>query len=177
MKLIAYKSTRLCLEEKAKEFKKVAEYSHQHQEKYFNSAISRYYYSMYIRIMQMCRTFDNRKNNGNANNANVNNFMTHQLTVRKFHQEITGYITFNKSLNLDDKLSIFKLLGQLESCCILRNTADYKEDTIRPKDVKLLKETLDLFDSVYPVLLKIAEIEKYERNDVDGKSNNKPVSK
>lgn len=43
-----YKSTRLCLENKSKEFEKVGWYSH--EKEYNNSAVSRYYYSMFIRV-------------------------------------------------------------------------------------------------------------------------------
>ena len=48
-----YKNTRICLENKSKEFEKVEVYSH--EKEYNNSAVSRYYYSMFIRVSYIYR--------------------------------------------------------------------------------------------------------------------------
>lgn len=161
MGIIKVRNTRLCLEQKAEEFRKVGEISHTHEEKYFNSAVSRYYYSMYVRIMQICKTLEGSQNTS----QNRGNFETHQATIRKFTKNIRIYLSLTKDLDQTERYNIDVFLTDIQECCDLRNKADYKIKPILPKDVKLLRKTLDLFDRIYPVLLKIARIEEIEGDD------------
>lgn len=161
MGIIKVRNTRLCLEQKAEEFRKVGEISHAHEEKYFNSAVSRYYYSMYVRIMQICKTLEGDQNAI----QNRGNFETHQATIRKFAKNIRIYLSLTRDLDQTEKYDIGEFLTNLQECCNLRNRADYKTKPILPKDVKHLRNTLDLFDRIYPVLLKITRIEEIEGDD------------
>lgn len=76
-----YKSTRLCLENKSKEFEKVGWYSH--EKEYNNSAVSRYYYSMFIRVSYVYKGIVRYTDTG---------LNSHQRVLSQLKKMIEGFI-------------------------------------------------------------------------------------
>ena len=150
-----YKSTRMCLESKSIEFEKVGIYSH--REEYNNSAVSRYYYSMFIRVSYIYKGVAGYTNTGLG---------SHQGVISKLKKIVEDYIAEKQNLDSEIGGKISRLFARLELCCNYRNTADYKEAELTKSNVNYLRNTLLMFNSLYEIILEICGIIIKERDDV-----------
>ena len=153
--MILYKSTRMCLESKSIEFEKVGIYSH--REEYNNSAVSRYYYSMFIRVSYIYK--------GVAGNIGIKKD-SHQSVIKQVKNQILIFIFEKYHSNSEIEKEIKEVFTRLELCCRYRNIADYKEGKLTINNVNYLKKTLLMFNNIYETILEICGIIKEEREDV-----------
>ena len=150
-----YKSTRLCLENKSKEFEKVGWYSH--EKEYNNSAVSRYYYSMFIRVSYIYK--------GIVGNMNTNKD-SHQSVIKLLKNQILVFIIKKYAPNSEMEKATKEVFVRLELCCRYRNIADYKEGELTINNVNYLKKTLLMFNDIYEDILEICGILKKEKGDL-----------
>ena len=150
-----YKSTRLCLENKSEEFEKVGRYSH--EQEYNNSAVSRYYYSMFIRVSYIYKGVRGYANTG---------FNSHQGVLSGLKGYIENFIIQKQYLDLETGKKISELFIRLELCCNYRNIADYKDIELTKNNVKYLEKTLLMFNNLYGIIIEICGIMKNERDDM-----------
>ena len=150
-----YKSTRLCLENKSEEFEKVGRYSH--EQEYNNSAVSRYYYSMFIRVSYIYKGVRGEINTGKD---------SHQSVIKHLKNQILTYVIKKYCSNSEMEKIIKELFARLELCCRYRNMADYKEEDLTVNNVTYLKKTLLMFNNIYDDILEICGIIKKEGDDV-----------
>ena len=150
-----YKSTRLCLENKSKEFEKVGWYSH--EKEYNNSAVSRYYYSMFIRVSYVYKGIVRYTDTG---------LNSHQRVLSQLKKMIEGFILEKQYLESGTGKKISELFIRLELCCNYRIIADYKDIELTKNNVNYLKKTLWMFNSLYEIILEICGIVKKEGEDV-----------
>ena len=90
---MSYKSTRIFLENKSKEFEKVGSYSH--IKEYNNSAVNRYYYSMFIRVSYIYRNLKGYINTGES---------SHQSVIKQLKNHILDFVD-----KKEDWKSVFKI--------------------------------------------------------------------
>ena len=150
-----YKSTRICLEGKSEEFEKVGVYSHENE--YNNSAVSRYYYSMFIRVSYIYK--------GVSGSTSVG-LNSHQKVLNQLKRWIEEIFAKKQYSDLEIGKKISELFIRLELCCNYRNIADYKEGELTQNNVNYLKKTLLLFNNLYEIILEICGIIKKERDDM-----------
>ena len=145
---------RIALEKKSKEFKKARKILMMQNIPHYNSAAGRYYYSIYIRIMQLIRILNKINNIEDRKDS-------HQYTIRLFNQSLQQEIAPKMSVKNQHK--VFSLINRLENCSKYRIKTDYKEVFLNINNVNFLKKTLNLFDEIYDETLEVLEIEKYEK--------------
>ena len=149
-----YKDTRIALEKKSEEFKNAGNVLMNRDIPHYNSAVGRYYYSIYIRIMQLMRVLDKINNIEDRKDS-------HQYTIRMFNQSLQREIIPKMSeANIKKSKT---LIRRLEDCAKYRIDADYKEVSLNKSNVNFLKNTLDIFDEIYSDILKILNVEQYEK--------------
>ncbi|BBM52179.1 hypothetical protein JMUB3935_1157 [Leptotrichia trevisanii] len=145
---------RIALEKKSKEFKKAGKILMMQDIPHYNSAAGRYYYSIYIRIVQLMRILNKINNIEDRKDS-------HQYTIRLFNQSLQQEIAPKMSVKNQHK--VLSLINRLEDCSKYRIKADYKEVFLNINNVNFLKKTLNLFDEIYDETLEVLEIEKYEK--------------
>ena len=121
---------------------------------HYNSAAGRYYYSIYIRIVQLMRILNKINNIEDRKDS-------HQYTIRLFNQSLQQEIAPKMSVKNQHK--VLSLINRLENCSKYRIKTDYKEIFLNINNVNFLKKTLNLFDEIYDETLEVLEIEKYEK--------------
>jgi hypothetical protein len=145
---------RIALEKKSKEFKKAGKILMMQDIPHYNSAAGRYYYSIYIRIVQLMRILNKINNIEDRKDS-------HQYTIRLFNQSLQQEIAPKMSVKNQHK--VLSLINRLENCSKYRIKTDYKEVFLNINNVNFLKKTLNLFDEIYDETLEVLEIEKYEK--------------
>ncbi|BBM57133.1 hypothetical protein JMUB4039_1111 [Leptotrichia trevisanii] len=145
---------RIALEKKSKEFKKAGKILMMQDIPHYNSAAGRYYYSIYIRIVQLMRILNKINNIEDRKDS-------HQYTIRLFNQSLQQEIAPKMSVKNQHK--VLSLINRLENCSKYRIKTDYKEIFLNINNVNFLKKTLNLFDEIYDETLEVLEIEKYEK--------------
>ena len=145
---------RIALEKKSKEFKKAGKILMMQDIPHYNSAAGRYYYSIYIRIVQLMRIWNKINNIEDRKDS-------HQYTIRLFNQSLQQEIAPKMSVKNQHK--VLSLINRLENCSKYRIKTDYKEIFLNINNVNFLKKTLNLFDEIYDETLEVLEIEKYEK--------------
>ena len=145
---------RIALEKKSKEFKKAGKILIMQDIPHYNSAAGRYYYSIYIRIVQLMRILNKINNIEDRKDS-------HQYTIRLFNQSLQQEIAPKMSVKNQHK--VLSLINRLENCSKYRIKTDYKEIFLNINNVNFLKKTLNLFDEIYDETLEVLEIEKYEK--------------
>ena len=76
-----YKDTRIALEKKSEECKNAGNRLMALDNPHCNSAVGRYYYAIYIRIMQLTRVLNKVKNTGDKKDS-------HRYTIRMFNKTL-----------------------------------------------------------------------------------------
>ena len=150
-----YKDTRIALERKSEEFKNAGNILMALENPHCNSAVGRYYYAIYIRIMQLTRVLNKVKNIEDKKES-------HRLTIRMFNKTLQQDI-IPKITKEDVQEKALLLVGRLEKCSDYRLKADYKDDFLEVNNVNYLKKTLDIFDEVYNEILEIMDVENNEK--------------
>jgi hypothetical protein len=168
-----YKDTRIALEKKSEEFKKSGEILYKLEKPHLNSAVGRYYYSIYIRIMHLSNLLGFKLNNNqNSENFEKNDGL-HQQTIDFFNIKLERALNpddekekerVDKILTSEEKKELKKLLRRLRKLCGIRNKADYNEKSVEDGDVSQLKSNLTRFEEKYDKIIKILNIEKIEVN-------------
>ena len=148
-----YKDTRIALEKKSEEFKDAGNMLMASGNFHCNSAVGRYYYAIFIRIIQLTRVLNKIQNIENKKDS-------HQYTIRIFNKTLQNDIIPKMITEMQEKA--FSLLRRLEKCSDYRLQADYKEIFLETNNVNYLKKTLDIFDEIYNEILKIIDIENNE---------------
>lgn len=149
-----YKDTRIALEKKSEEFKNAGNILMALENPHCNSAVGRYYYAVYIRIMQLTRILNKIKNIEDKKDS-------HRRTIRMFNKTLQQDI-IPKIMKEDVQEKALLLAGRLEKCSDYRLKADYKDDFLEVNNVNYLKKTLDIFDEVYNEILEIMDVENNE---------------
>ena len=149
-----YKDTRIALEKKSEEFKNAGNVLMALDNPHCNSAVGRYYYAIYIRIMQLTRVLNKVKNIGDKKDS-------HRYTIRMFNKTLQQDI-IPKMIKKDVQEKALLLVGRLEKCSDYRLKADYKDDFLQVNNVNYLKKTLDIFDEIYDEILEIMDVESNE---------------
>ncbi len=150
-----YKDTRIALERKSEEFKNAGNILMALENPHCNSAVGRYYYAIYIRIMQLTRVLNKVKNIEDKKES-------HRHTIRMFNKTLQQDI-IPKITKEDVQEKALLLVGRLEKCSDYRLKADYKDDFLEVNNVNYLKKTLDIFDEVYNEILEIMDVENNEK--------------
>ena len=150
-----YKDTRIALEKKSEEFKNAGNILMALENPHCNSAVGRYYYAVYIRIMQLTRILNKIKNIEDKKDS-------HRRTIRMFNKTLQQDI-IPKIMKEDVQEKALLLAGRLEKCSDYRLKADYKDDFLEVNNVNYLKKTLDIFDEVYNEILEIMDVENNEK--------------
>ncbi|WP_455044985.1 hypothetical protein [Leptotrichia trevisanii] len=145
---------RIAFEKKSKKFKKAGKILIMQDIPHYNSAAGRYYYSIYIRIVQLMRILNKINNIEDRKDS-------HQYTIRLFNQSLQQEIAPKMSVKNQHK--VLSLINRLENCSKYRIKTDYKEIFLNINNVNFLKKTLNLFDEIYDETLEVLEIEKYEK--------------
>jgi hypothetical protein len=145
---------RIAFEKKSKKFKKAGKILIMQDIPHYNSAAGRYYYSIYIRIVQLMRILNKINNIEDRKDS-------HQYTIRLFNQSLQQEIAPKMSVKNQHK--VLSLINRLENCSKYRIKTDYKEVFLNINNVNFLKKTLNLFDEIYDETLEVLEIEKYEK--------------
>ena len=94
-----YKSIRLCLENKSKEFEKAGEYSR--EKEYNNSAVSMYYYSMFIRVSYIYKGIAGYAGSG---------LNSHQRALNQLKKRIEDFIVEKQYFDSETGEKISKLI-------------------------------------------------------------------
>ena len=149
-----YKDTRIALEKKSEEFKNAGNILKALENPHCNSEVGRYYYAVYIRIMQLTRILNKIKNIEDKKDS-------HRRTIRMFNKTLQQDI-IPKIMKEDVQEKALLLAGRLEKCSDYRLKADYKDDFLEVNNVNYLKKTLDIFDEVYNEILEIMDVENNE---------------
>lgn len=149
-----YKDTRIALEKKSEEFKNAGNILMALNNPHCNSAVGRYYYAIYIRIMQLTRVLNKVRNIEDKKDS-------HRYTIRMFNKTLQQDI-ISKMIKEDIQEKALLLTERLEKCSDYRLKADYKDDFLKVNNVNYLKKTLDIFDEVYNEILEIIDIENNE---------------
>ena len=150
-----YKDTRIALEKKSEEFKNAGNILMALENPHCNSAVGRYYYAVYIRIMQLTRILNKIKNIEDKKDS-------HRRTIRMFNKTLQQDI-IPKIMKEDVQEKALLLAGRLEKCSDYRLKADYKDDFLEVNNVNYLKKNLDIFDEVYNEILEIMDVENNEK--------------
>ena len=145
---------RIAFVKKSKKFKKAGKILIMQDIPHYNSAAGRYYYSIYIRIVQLMRILNKINNIEDRKDS-------HQYTIRLFNQSLQQEIAPKMSVKNQHK--VLSLINRLENCSKYRIKTDYKEIFLNINNVNFLKKTLNLFDEIYDETLEVLEIEKYEK--------------
>lgn len=166
-----YKDTRIALEKKSEEFRESGEILYNLDKPHFNSAVGRYYYSLYIRIMHLSKILGFRRDDNQSLEKSQQINGIHQQTIDFFNMKLEQALEpneekererINKILNPEEKKELKKILRRLRTLCGIRNNADYSENSVEDGDVKQLKTNLEKFEEKYGKIIKILNIENIE---------------
>lgn len=129
----------------------------------FNSSVGRYYYSMYVRVMQISNILDKESENKNDNNEQNSNEKedTHKHTIDSFVKKVKEAIK-KERISEKEKKEIIKTLEKLRLFRGFRNRADYSEKSVGEEQIKQLKYHLEKFNGFYEKIIKILDIESKE---------------
>jgi hypothetical protein len=159
---IRKKSIRRGLEKKAKEFEDSAVRLLE-APACFNSSVGRYYYSMYIRVMQISNILNKESENKNDDNEQNSNEKEdiHIHTIGFFVKKVKEAIK-KERVSEKEKKEIIKTLEKLRLFRGFRNRADYSEKSVDEEQIKQLKYHLEKFNGFYEKIIKILDIESKE---------------
>ena len=137
-----------CFECKVEEFKMVA--LNAKNEKRYNASVGRFYYSMYIRLVNIQKLCEkNRKSDYLVAKMKTNENGTHEFTIAS----LINFFISSKKITNEDKKKIQFNLKEIRDCKELRRVADYElKKRVRKIDTTNAERIMKEFEKIYAIM-------------------------